>query len=145
MVRRRTVPKSPTRPVIPINWAEVDRLIEADCTAISIAGYLGCCVDTLYARCLQEKGIMYSVYAASKRSTGECLLRAAQMKTALKGNPTLLIWLGKNRLNQRDDPITETSFNGLLAATLDEMKKQKPQATEVKEDDESSDETTVQA
>ncbi len=32
-------------------------------------------------------------------------LRRAQIETALKGNPVMLIWLGKNMLNQSDNPV----------------------------------------
>jgi hypothetical protein len=31
-------------------------------------------------------------------------LRMAQIKAALAGNPTMLIWLGKNLLGQSDNP-----------------------------------------
>ena len=45
-------------------------------------------------------------------------LRAKQVEEAMKGNPTMLIWLGKNLLNQSDrrDYTLETrevSFDGL--------------------------------
>jgi hypothetical protein len=45
------------------------------------------------------------------------------MSVALEGNQSMLIWLGKNRLGQRDDPITESAFNGALAETLELLKK----------------------
>ena len=33
-------------------------------------------------------------------------LRQAQLRVALEGNPTMLIWLGKNVLNQNDNGTT---------------------------------------
>ena len=38
-------------------------------------------------------------------------LRRAQIKAALKGNPAMLIWLGKALLNQRDQPDSQTPPN----------------------------------
>lgn len=40
-------------------------------------------------------------------------LRHAQLKLALSGNATMLIWLGKNLLNQSDNP-TDTEANSAL-------------------------------
>jgi hypothetical protein len=40
-------------------------------------------------------------------------LRHAQLKLALSGNATMLIWLGKNLLGQSDNP-TETEANAAL-------------------------------
>ena len=36
-------------------------------------------------------------------------LRAAQLKLALNGDRTMLIWLGRNRLSQQDNPINKDS------------------------------------
>jgi hypothetical protein len=46
----------------------------------------------------------FSDYIAKGRSELKRRLRAAQIKTAMDGNATLLIWLGKNILGQSDNP-----------------------------------------
>jgi hypothetical protein len=46
----------------------------------------------------------FSDYIAKGRSELKRRLRAAQIKTAMAGNATLLIWLGKNILGQQDNP-----------------------------------------
>ena len=40
-------------------------------------------------------------------------LRQAQIKLALSGNATMLIWLGKNMLNQSENPV-DTNANAPL-------------------------------
>ena len=123
MPRKHTNVMPSWRPQIPINWDKVDKLLESGCGATEIAGYLGCCRETIYDRCLEEKGIPFTTYSCQKRSSGDSLLREKQMSVALEGNQSMLIWLGKNRLGQRDDPITESAFNGALAETLELLKK----------------------
>jgi len=42
------------------------------------------------------------------KANGKLALRRKQMEVAMSGNPTLLIWLGKNWLNQTDVPLSES-------------------------------------
>ncbi len=110
---------------IPIDWTIVDRLLMDGCTGIEVASYFGVCADTLYLRCVKDKGLTFSHYAAQKRAKGDALIKSKQMSFAINGdcgNSAMLIWLGKNRLGQRDDPITSVEFNGELAKKLDELK-----------------------
>ena len=119
MPRRKPEIKLPAyRPLIPIDWNMVDKLLESGCIGTDIASSLGCSADTLYNRCMQEKGVTFTTYASQKRSSGDNLIRAAQMRVALKGNTSMLIWLGKNRLGQKDDPLGNEEFNGKLAVVL---------------------------
>lgn len=126
MPRRKSEIKLPvSRPLIPIDWNLVDRYLESACTGVEIAGVIGCSADTLYKRCVDEKGVNFTAYASQKRSRGDSLIKVAQMQVALKGNTSMLIWLGKNRLGQKDDPRQEIEFNGTLAVILDDLKKTK--------------------
>jgi len=113
------------RPQIPIDWKVVDRCLQSACNGVEIAGLLGCHPDTLYERCLKEKGTTFTAYAAEKRSNGDALLKLEQMALALTGkggDKTMLVWLGKQRLGQREDPHYESTFNGELASILDLFK-----------------------
>lgn len=75
-----------------------------------IARELGINVTTLYTPANREK---------TKRAVENGLglvnnrLRKAQIKAALNGNSTMLVWLGKNRLGQSDSPKSEG--NAILA------------------------------
>ncbi len=89
-----------------IDWKKVDDLLIAGCMGTEIAGYFGIHEDTLYNRVVKKYGMAFSAYSHEKKSKGESILRAHQYAKALgltdKGDNTLLIWLGKQRLNQRD-------------------------------------------
>lgn len=113
------------RPQIPIDWNIIDRYLEAGCNGTEIAAVIGCHRDTIYDRCQQEKGVCFSEYAALKRASGDALIKAKQMSYAMtgkSGNLGMLIWLGKNRLGQKDDPHTEVEFNGKLSDCLEMLK-----------------------
>lgn len=108
-----------------IEWSKVDKMLEAGCTGTEIAGEIGCHPDTLYDRCEKEKGLLFSVYVRSKRAKGDGTLRAKQFKLAMEGDRVMLIWLGKNRLGQKENPFKTEEFNGKLGDLLDMLKKVK--------------------
>ena len=115
--------RTPGRKRLPIDWNQVDRLLEAGADGVEIASRLGCYPDTLYNACEREHKTGFSAYAARKRASGDAILRAKQFETAMKGNVSMLIWLGKNRLGQTDkmhhsgiDP-----FSDLLERITDEQ------------------------
>lgn len=49
----------------------------------------------------------FTHYLSKARSALKIKLRRAQIKVALEGQATMLIWLGKNLLNQSDSPYTQ--------------------------------------
>lgn len=86
-----------------VNWEQVDNMLIAGCNGVQCAAALGMHPDTLYKYCEEEKKSNFSAYLQQKRSHGDGLLHAAQFKKAYKdGNPTMLIWLGKQRLDQKE-------------------------------------------
>lgn len=116
--KRATLKRS--RPVIPIDWDQVDKLLIAGCLGTEIASAIGCCPATLYERTLLEKGMIFSQYSREKKEKGDTLLRQAQFAKAIKGDNTMLIWLGKLRLAQRDPDKGDTLIlsNEAAAAAL---------------------------
>ncbi len=87
-----------------IDWEIIDNMLIAGCNGVQCAAAIGVCPDTLYDRCQLEKKSVFSVYAQEKRAHGDGLLHAAQFQKAYKDkNPTMLIWLGKQRLQQKED------------------------------------------
>lgn len=46
----------------------------------------------------------FSAYLTKARAQLKQKLRQAQLRTAFDGNPTMLVWLGKNILGQTDNP-----------------------------------------
>lgn len=82
------------RPLKEIDAALVERLASIMCTMIEIAAVCKCSVDILERR--------FADIIHRGRETGKMSLRRFQFKAAEKGNPALLIWLGKQHLEQKD-------------------------------------------
>lgn len=92
------------RPEKPIDWSLVDKLLLAGCTGAEIAPHFDMHPDTLYRRVQDKHSVTFTVYAADKRQKGESLLRAKQYEKAIQGDNTMLVWLGKNRMKQKETP-----------------------------------------
>lgn len=90
------------RPLIPVDWDQVEKMCAIQCTGEEIAGVMGFSYDTLERACKREQNLAFAEYMAQKRQEGKASLRRKQYTTAMEGNPTMLVWLGKNWLNQTD-------------------------------------------
>lgn len=90
------------RPEVTLDWKKIDYLIEAGCTGGEIAAQCGVHHDTIYRRVQQRYGESFTDYAARVRQKGDANIRVIQYQKALKGDNNMLIWLGKNRLKQKD-------------------------------------------
>ncbi len=90
------------RPQFPIDWETVDGMCAIQCTGMEIAGVLGCSYNTLVRAIKREKELTFEDYFAQKSAEGKVSLRRKQYDTALEGNTTMLIWLGKQWLGQAD-------------------------------------------
>lgn len=110
--RKYNVPRNGSPKKKFIDWDKVDRFLEAGCKGTEIAAYFGIHYDTLYDRCFHEKGIMFSEYTQKKRAKGDSMLKAKQFEIAMKGDKAMLVWLGKNRLNQSDKMNQQTEIKG---------------------------------
>lgn len=77
--------------------AEVYKLAQIGCKNIEIADWFGIDENTLTYN--------FSVELLKGRESLKHSLRRAQIKLALSGNATMLIWLGKNILGQSESPL----------------------------------------
>jgi AraC-like DNA-binding protein len=77
-------------------------MIRIQCTRDEICDVLNMSETTLNRR-LKERG-EHNFEALYKKHSGEgkASLRRMQWKAAEAGNPTMLVWLGKNMLDQKD-------------------------------------------
>jgi len=96
------------RPSVKIDWKQIDRLCHIQCTGPEIAAILGLDRSTLEKRCKKDKRVNLSAYIKEKSYGGRMSLRRWQFETAKKGNPALLIWLGKQYLDQKDKHEVES-------------------------------------
>ena len=125
------------RPKITINWAEVDKYLIAGTSGQHIADTLGICNDTLFNRCKEIYKMNFSDYSAKKRQKGNSMLHYKQFQVAMGGNVSMLVWLGKQRLGQKEDPRSVEGFDGKLGEFLDYLKgmeKKKEDKDEQKEE-----------
>ena len=97
------------RPKAIIDWEVVTEHIKAQCSSTGIASMLGISVDTLYNRCKIDNNIDYTAFSEQKKAEGKELLRKKQFDVAMEGDKTMLVWLGKQYLEQKDKTETEHS------------------------------------
>ena len=95
-----------------IDPEQVEKLAALGCTNVEIASFFGC-EESLISK-------SYSRFIAKGKETGKIRLRQMQMRAAEKGAVPMLIWLGKQMLNQTDKqeltevkPIDEIVFDGI--------------------------------
>ncbi len=94
------------RPLKEIDWDLVDSLLEAGCEGTQIAPYFNMHPHTLYLRVEQQYGVTFTEYQSYKRSLGDSFIVKKQYDKALSGDNTMLIYVGKTRLKQSEDPRT---------------------------------------
>lgn len=92
----------PGRKPASIDWERVDKLLRSHCTGTGVASLLGIHPETLYRTCKDKFKMDFSEYSRLKKSEGKELLREKQFDVALAGEKSLLIWLGKQYLEQSD-------------------------------------------
>jgi hypothetical protein len=110
------------RPETPIDWHRVDELLEAGSPGTEIAGYFGVHPNTFYRRIEDKYSVSFSEYSAQKKSRGDALIREAQLKKAIKKlDNTMLIWLGKQRLGQKENAGDKVVAEDVLQAFTDLM------------------------
>ncbi len=98
-------PKGPSKPMSDDDFDKLIGLIRIQCTAAEICDVLGMSEDTLGRRIAERniEGVKNFADLYKKHSgEGKASLRRMQWKAAEAGNPTMLVWLGKNMLDQKD-------------------------------------------
>lgn len=106
MARSRSKPTAVARPVgrprIDLDLDKLRDLAGLQCTLAEIASLLDCSEDTL------QRHPEYMAVIASARVMGKMSVRRSQYVLAVAGDKTMLIWLGKQWLGQRDQATVET-------------------------------------
>lgn len=89
------------RPKIEIDPKMVELLAQRGCKTEEIAGHFKCSTDTIQRR--------FAAELAKGRADLRLSLRQWQLESAKRGNVAMLIWLGKQMLDQRDKASHELS------------------------------------
>ncbi|MDD5391106.1 MAG: hypothetical protein PHD37_17345 [Gallionellaceae bacterium] len=121
--KRKTAGKKTGRKKIDIDIRTLDKLCEMQCTIIEIAGFFNVSVDTIERRVKEASGIRFADYFEEKRGAGRASLRRRQFQLAMKGNGTMLVWLGKQYLGQTDkQEVKQEGSLNVYTMTSDERK-----------------------
>ena len=92
------------RPRKNISQSQFETLCGIGCTKTEICAVFDCDEKTLTAWCKRTYKMGFSEAYKTRRDKGNASLRRLQFKEAEKGNVTMLIWLGKQWLNQTERP-----------------------------------------
>ena len=117
------------RPRIKVSIEDIEKLAQIGATQREMACFLGIDQNTLDRRLAEPK---YRAALNRGDSNFNISLRRKQAEIAMKGDRTMLIWLGKQRLGQTDkvihagasaDEITQGSVSAaeLLASRIDSI------------------------
>lgn len=120
------------RPSKNIDWKLADKLAALHCTGEEMASVLGVCYDTLEKKVKGLGHASFSDYYAEKSASGKISIRRKQFEIAMSGNVTMLIWLGKQMLNQTEKTkVDTTSSDGSMSqkGTPEEYAKKVAEAT----------------
>ena len=90
------------RPKKHIDKALFENLCRIQCTKEEIGNVLEVDEKTITRFCKEEYGEAFKDVWEMKSAPGKMSLRRWQFKVAENGNPTMLVWLGKQYLNQSD-------------------------------------------
>jgi len=96
---------------VDIDWSKVNKYLQSQCSGTGIASLLGIHENTLYSRCKLDNGVEFVEYSAIKKGEGKELLRAKQFQIAMEGDKTMLVWLGKQYLDQSDHSAIDHNVN----------------------------------
>jgi len=113
------------RPRSKIDWKKVDNLLKAQCDGTVIAGMLGIHYNTFYLAVEHKFKIGFSEYSAAKKTEGKEILRAKQYQVAMEGDKTMLVWLGKQYLGQKDKQVSEIEFNDPFSELMKKVSERK--------------------
>jgi hypothetical protein len=84
----------------PIDLAELEKLASLMCTDADMAGFFGLARETFARRKAKTKAMQDAIERG--RSKGRVSLRKSQFDRARAGDRTMLVWLGKQYLEQKD-------------------------------------------
>lgn len=90
------------RPRIEIDKEEFEKLCGFQSTLLEIAGWFRCSEKDIESWCKRTYKTVFSDIYKRLSTEGKSNLRRAQYQKALEGNVTMLIFLGRQYLDQKD-------------------------------------------
>ncbi len=93
----------------------VEQLARLMCTEEEIGAIINMSCDTIHN---EENDLLFRTAFENGKEQGKASLRRKQYEVAMKGNPTMLVWLGKQYLKQAEKIEADVTDN----QKLEEMK-----------------------
>jgi hypothetical protein len=120
----KTGKRGPGRPRIEFDLAAVEGLGQIGATAADMASVLPASRTTIEHRMADREGDFRKAYEKG-RGLLKTSLRRKQIQIALTGNVTMLIWLGKQLLEQTDrhDQVSSNLNVNLASLTDDQLER----------------------
>lgn len=107
--KRKAKPRG--RPLAPLNLREVEKLAAMGCSSPQLAEFFEVDESTVQRRKRNDDAFKAAI--ARGQAKARVKLQSAQFDTAVNArNPTMLIWMGKQMLGQRDVTAMEHSAPG---------------------------------
>lgn len=107
------------RPKMKLDEQQIFQLAAFQCTLDEIAAVMKCCVETLVNN--------YKDLIHKGKEAGKTSLRRAQFRAAMNGNAAMLIWLGKQYLDQKDQREAISTFEPEVRQLLNKWKEKQDQ------------------
>lgn len=129
MTKKKEAPKKMGRKRIELEdinvdgWKLLDSLVLWSAHAEYIADELGMSEDTLSKRIKEKTGLTFTEYRHKRKEKLRTTLSRKQYEVAMGGNVTMLIWLGKNELGQKDKHETEVNSTTSFKINIEEYGK----------------------
>lgn len=117
------------RPLIDIDRQMFERLCGIMCTQKEISEVLNVDEDTITNWSKRTYGVTFSEVYKSLTAGAKASVRRAQYRLAVEElNPTMLIWLGKQFLGQKDSPIEIETYELEFVKNVSEPESKEPQS-----------------
>ena len=124
-VKKKTVKKKPSkkmgRPKSEIDWGKVKSMAAIFCVKAEICSVIGVSESTLERGCKSKYKETFDTLYKKWSCFGKSSLRRLQYKAAQNGNVTMLIWLGKNMLQQTDRLVKTDDNKGKIIEAIEKM------------------------
>src|SRR5574343_1385285 len=103
-----------------INWDKMDAALQFGARLIDIQGILDVSKNTVLRAIKLKHGLSFEDYRNLKMSTMRAKLLQKQFDVAMQGNVTMLIWLGKQHLDQKEKSEVDNKINEIGRASCRE-------------------------
>jgi hypothetical protein len=115
------------RPAKVIDWEQVGKWVMGGASGIQCAAQIEMNTHVFYERCQKDLGIFWSQFYDDHREKGNRLLHNKQFEMAMKGDKTMLIWLGKQRLVQSEKVETKMKIESPVKIYLPDNGREDPE------------------